>query len=52
MTTNDILRAERRDVRRYTWRLLFDWQASRAERARWKALRAYHRAQIERLVQR
>ena len=41
-----LIAAERRAAARYTLRLLFDWRASRAERARWEGLREYHRSQI------
>ncbi len=43
-----LIAAERRAVVRLTLNLLLDWKASRAERARWRGLRAYHQAQIER----
>lgn len=48
MTITRLIAAERRDARRYTLRLLLDWRASRAERERWKGLRAYHQGQVAR----
>lgn len=45
----DLLRAEWRDVWRYTRLLWLSPRASRAERERWRCLRAYHLGQIERL---
>jgi len=43
-----IIAAERRAALRLTLLLLTDWRASRAERARWRGLRAWHQAQVER----
>lgn len=43
-----LIATERRDVIKLTLSLLLDWRASRAERERWRSLRAYHRSQMER----
>ncbi len=43
-----LIAAERRAAFGYTLRLILDWRASRAERVRWRALRAWHEGQIER----
>ena len=43
-----LIAQERRCVWGYTWRLWTDIHASRAERARWRGLRAYHQGQMER----
>lgn len=48
MQYRTLARQERRTAMRYALLLLFDWKASRAERARWKALRSYHISQAER----
>ena len=47
-----LIAAERRDAVRLTLMLLLDWRASRAERERWRGLRAWHQAQIARWKER
>ena len=42
-----LIAQERRAAARYTLRLILDWGAPRAQRERWRGLRAYHKAQIE-----
>lgn len=49
LSLHALIRAERRDVWRYTRMLWFDLSATRAERERWKALRGFHQGQIEQL---
>lgn len=48
LSLHALIRAEKRDVWRYTRMLWFDLSAARAERERWKSLRSYHQGQIDR----
>lgn len=43
-----LIAAERRAAVRFTFMLIFYVRATRAERERWRGLRAYHEGQIER----